>query len=436
MSSVNDKIRKFLEELREEHTLFPYIYNSKMKNFNPEKDWVYYSGPVWDDEEAVAAIETFVTGKWLPSGEKVAQFEAEFSRMFGFKSSVMVNSGSSANLVLISAAKKHFGWQDQDEVIVSTVGFPTTVAPLLQNQLRPRFTDITWNDLNFDLDLVEKAINKRTKAIFLSPVLGNPPDMDRLTKLAEAKNIVLLLDGCDSLGSKWRGQDLSRYAFATSCSFYPAHHITTGEGGMVSASDPQFTKLARSFAWWGRDCYCVGSANLLKDGTCRKRFGSWLEGSETVIDHKYLFSNVGYNLKPLDLQGAIGSAQLKKMGFIHERRRAIKTQIAGYFEAHVPGARVPTELKEAETSWFGVPVICEDQKQKQRLVAHLEGNRVQTRNYFAGNILLHPGYREFGNAKEFPLANKVLDLVFFVGCHPTYTDSTLDYVESVLRKFD
>jgi len=435
MSDLKNKIQNFLSELRQEHTLFPYIYNSKLKDFDPNKDWIFYSGPVWDDDEAVAAIETFISGKWLPSGEKVALFEAQFSRRYGFSGSVMVNSGSSANLVMISALKKFFEWPDGSEIIVSTVGFPTTVAPLIQNNLTPKFVDINWSDLNFDLELVEAAIGPKAKAIFISPVLGNSPDMDRLKVIAESRSIQLVLDGCDSLGSKWDGEDLSKFAVATSCSFYPAHHITTGEGGMVSAYNNDFIKMARSFAWWGRDCYCVGSANLLKDGTCRKRFSNWLPGYDGVIDHKYLFSNVGYNLKPLDMQGAIGLAQLKKMDSIHLRRRELKSQIAGLFEKHIQGVRIPGEHAKAETSWFGVPIVCESAQLKQKLVAHLESNRIQTRNYFAGNILLHPGYKPYGNAADFPVANKVLDQVFFVGCHPTYTPAALDYMEAVLQGF-
>jgi dTDP-4-amino-4,6-dideoxygalactose transaminase len=432
---LKTKIQNFLNELREEHALFPYIYNSKLKDFNQNKDWVYYSGPVWDDEETVAAIETFIAGKWLPSGEKVALFEAQYSRKYGYAGSVMVNSGSSANLVMVTALKKFLGWKDGDEIAVSTVGFPTTVAPLIQNNLTPKFVDIAWDDLNFDLDLVEKSIGPKTKAIFISPVLGNAPDMDRLKEIAAAKKVQLVLDGCDSLGSKWDGKDLGTYAVATSCSFYPAHHITTGEGGMVSAYDAEFIKLARSLAWWGRDCYCVGSANLLKDGTCRKRFSNWLPGYDGVIDHKYLFSNVGYNLKPLDMQGAIGLSQLKKMDAIHTRRRELKEKIGSLFEKHVPGTRIPGEHAKAETSWFGVPVVCETAALKEKLVNHLETNRVQTRNYFAGNILLHPGYREYGNAKDFPIANQVLDRVFFVGCHPTYTPAVISYIEDVLGGF-
>lgn len=434
--SLKGKIAEFMQSLSHEHQLMPYAYNARRKSFDKNKDVVFYSGPVWDESEVVNAIESLLVGKWLAAGENVARFEVAFSRRYGFYGSLMVNSGSSANLVMVTTLKKFLDWQDGDEVIVSTVGFPTTIAPLVQNNLTPRFTDVTMSDLNFNLDQVEKAIGPSTKAIFISPVLGNAPDMDRLVQMAEKHKIQLVLDGCDSLGSRWGGKDLSDYAFATSCSFYPAHHITTGEGGMVSAFDKDFIAMARSFAWWGRDCYCVGSANLLKDGTCRKRFSNWLEGYDGIMDHKYLFSQIGYNLKPLDLQGAIGLAQLEKMDEIHARRRELKKQIGELITKHVRGTRVPDELAKAETSWFGVPVVCDNSDIKTRLVNHLESQRVQTRNYFAGNILLHPGYKHLDDAKKYPEANKVLSQVFFIGCHPSYNQETLEYIESVLKKFN
>lgn len=433
--SLKLKIREFLSGLKNEHKLFPYLYNKTDDHFDAQNDWVYYSGPVWDEEESIAAIETFIAGKWLPSGEKVAAFESQFSYKFGFKSSVMVNSGSSANLVMITALKKHLNWNDGDEVIVSCVGFPTTIAPLIQNNLVPAFIDITMDDLNFDLNLIESKINSKTRAIFISPVLGNPPDMDRIDQIAKKHNLSVILDGCDSLGSKWKGKDLSHYALATSCSFYPAHHITTGEGGMVSANDPKLITLARSIAWWGRDCYCVGSSNLLKDGSCRRRFSNWLEGFEGQIDHKYLFTNIGYNLKPLDLQGAIGLEQLKKVDQLHHLRRENKVKIQKLFEKHVPGIRIPNDPQNAETGWFGVPIICQNLEQKTKLVNLLEGNRIQTRNYFAGNILLHPGYKHLDQAADYPEANRVLREVFFVGCHPKYGDKTLEYFDHVLSQY-
>lgn len=431
MPDFRSEISAFLASFRERHGALPkFAYN--LKEFNNK---IYYSGPWYEDAELAAAIEALLVGKWASSGTYVHKFEEAFGKAIGQAHSVMVNSGSSANLVMVAALKKFYGWQDGDEIAVSVVGFPTTIAPIVQNGMKPVFVDIEFETLNFDLDELERACTDKTRAIFVSPVLGNPPDFDRIAEIAEKKKLVVVLDGCDSLGSLWRGRALASYANAASCSFYPAHHITTIEGGMVSSNTEEIVKIARSFAWWGRGCWCVGPANLLPNGTCGNRFSAWIEGQDTVLDHKYVFEHMGYNLKPIDLQGAIGLEQLKKLGEIHERRRDHYTRIQELFRKYVAGLKFPLSLAHAETSWFGVPIICESHEKKTRLVAYLEQNGVQTRNYFAGNILIHPGYRTLGDYRDFPHANRVLEEVFFVGCAPTYTSEHFEYLEIVLEAF-
>lgn len=365
----------------------------------------------------------------------MAKFERAFSRKFGFDESLMVNSGSSANLVMIAALKKYFGWSDGAEIIVSVVGFPTTVAPVLQNNLVPRFVDIEWSSLNWNLGEVEAAINDKTVAVFSSPVLGNPYDIDRLKEICDRRGIKMIADGCDSLGTKWKGTWLSDHFISSSCSFYPAHHITTMEGGMVSSSLPGFNKLARSFAWWGRDCYCVGECNLLTNGTCGNRFDKWLDDYDAPVDHKYVFSNIGFNLKPLDLQGVVGLVQLEKFDEVHQKRRANYERIKTILSTGPSSIRIVDEHQEAETSWFGVPIVCARPSVKHALQRHFEQNGVQTRNYFAGNLLLHPGYRHLGNAKDFPNAYEVLNKVFFLGCHPGLTEDHLQWMAEVFHSF-
>lgn len=431
---MSDVVNDLIDELVAEVGIPKYAYNCK--EFNPEKDTVFYSGPYWDKNEITAAIKTFLTGRWLVSGEKVALFQIQFGRKFNVKHCHMVNSGSSANLVLISSIKKHLGWQDGDEVIVSPVGFPTTIAPLVQNNLKPVFIDIEMNTLNFNVRNIAAKITEKTRAIFVSPVLGNPPHMDFLAKLCAERGILLLGDNCDSLGTRWGGKLLTDYYYAWTTSFYPAHHISTGEGGMVCTNDETLINTARSISWWGRDCRCVGSANLLACGTCGNRFDKWLEGYNGVIDHKYLFTNMGYNLKPLDLQGAIGIEQLKKVDEIDRLRRENFHRIMTLFIDNVPGVRVAKNLYEADPSWFGVPLITDTPELKEKLQAFLEINRIQTRNYFAGNILLHPGYSHLGNASDYPNANLALSNVFFVGCPPHYGDNVFAYYKSVLSKWE
>jgi CDP-6-deoxy-D-xylo-4-hexulose-3-dehydrase len=409
-----------------------------IKNYDDYKegDFIQYSGQLWDHNEIYAAMDTLLNGNWVVAGEKVAIFQSQFSKKFNVRFSHMVNSGSSANLVLLTAVKKHLGWSDDTEIIVSPVGFPTTIAPIVQNNMKPIFIDIEMDTLNFDLDLIEAKITKRTKAIFVSPVLGNPPDMDRLKEICEKYDLVLLGDNCDSLGSKWGGKLITDYYYAWSTSFYPAHHISTGEGGMVCTNDKDLITLARSVSWWGRDCYCVGANNLLPCGSCGKRFDNWLDGYDGIIDHKYLFTNMGYNLKPLDLQGAIGSEQLKKFDMLESKRREYKQRLDDIITSFVDDVKVIQPLLLSDPSWFGVPILCETQELKESLVAYLEENKIQTRNYFSGNILMHPGYAYLDDYRNYPNANKALSHVFFIGCSPLYNKDIISYIRKVFIKWN
>ncbi len=433
--SINQKVQDLLFSIRgDEEEIFPYLSNKNWAKGKP----IYYAGPYWDEKEVGAAITSLLNGKWLSAGSNVNQFEKNFSKKFGFKNSLMVNSGSSANLVMLAALKDYYNWSDGDEIIVCACGFPTTINPILQNNLKPVFVDIDFTDLNWSLNDLEEKITYKTRAVFSSPVLGNTYNIDDLMNIIENKEILYIADNCDSLGSKWKDDYLTKNAVAASCSFYPAHHITTIEGGMVSSNNEDLIKLARSYAWWGRACYCVGEQNYLANGVCGKRFSKWIEGYDNDIDHKYLFSVKGYNLKPIDMLGAIGLVQLEKFDEIHLKRRQNKLKISELFN-RINGLRVVDELEAAETSWFGVPIIFEGKTQtrnKATLVKHLESRGVQTRNYFAGNILMHPAYNDIDNPRNYPNALKVLDDVFFVGCSPVITSEMIDYIQEVLLEFN
>jgi CDP-6-deoxy-D-xylo-4-hexulose-3-dehydrase len=426
LDQLLSQIEEFLKENRPK-----YLYNA---NFIPGKSQVLYSGPYWDEKEITSSIKTLLTGKWLVSGENVHKFENQFAKKFGVKFAHMVNSGSSANLVLVASLKKHFNWNDGDEVIASPVGFPTTISTIIQNNLKPVFVDIEYETLNFDLDLIEEKITPKTKAIFVSPVLGNPPDMDKLKSISDKYNLKLIGDSCDSIGTKWDGKDISTYYVAWSSSFYPAHHITTGEGGMCCTDDEELKKLFVSISWWGRDCYCVGSANLLPCGTCGNRFDKWLESYNGIIDHKYVFTNIGYNLKPLDIQGSMGLEQLLKFDEIDTNRKISKSRMSKIIQSYVKGVSSIEELPKAETCWFGTPFVCESKELKDKLVSFLEDNKIQTRNYFAGNILLHPAFQHLDDLSKYPNSNTVLDKVFFLGASPHYNDEVFSYVENVFQE--
>ena len=429
MYSIKEQVDNFVFQLGAQgYKTMQYLPN---QNWKPG-DQILYSGPYWDNDEVSAAITTLLEGRWLPAGENVNKFERAFSKQFEFKHSVMVNSGSSANLVMVAALKKYFGWKDGDEIIVCACGFPTTINPIIQNGLKPVFVDIKMEDLNWDLEQVEAKISDRTVAVFSSPVLGNPYDFDKFLEIVNANGLQYIADNCDSLGSKWRGEFLTKNAIAASCSFYPAHHICTIEGGMVSSNIEEIVQIARSYAWWGRGCYCVGAQNKLAGGVCGNRFDRWLEGYDKDVDHKYVFGVQGYNLKPADLQGSIGLIQLRKQTEIHHVRRLNKTAMTQIF-SQIPGCRVIEEKEHAETSWFGVPIIYKDGK--HHLVKYLEEHGIQTRNYFAGNILMHPAYRDIEPASNYPRASEVLDNVFFVGTSPVITMPMLDYIDEVVLNY-
>jgi len=428
LESILDELSDYLKDNRPK-----YLYNT---NFTPGKDQILYSGPYWDEKEIVSSIKSLLSGKWLVTGENVHKFESQFAKKFQVKYSHMVNSGSSANLVMIAGLKSYFKWNDGDEIILSPVGFPTTISTVVQNNLKPVFVDIEYDTLNFDLTKIEEKITNKTKGIFVSPVLGNPPDMDYLKSISEKYNIKLIGDSCDSIGTKWDGKDLNQYYVAWSTSFYPAHHITTGEGGMISTDIEDLKKLFVSISWWGRDCYCVGSANLLSCGTCGNRFDKWLKSYNGIIDHKYVFTNMGYNLKPLDLQGAMGIEQLKKFDDIEINRKISKHNISEILTTYVNGLKGVSSLDKADTCWFGTPFIAESKEQKQKLITFLESNKIQTRNYFAGNILLHPGYLHLDDYKNYPNANTVLDRVFFLGASPHYNDDVFNYIENLFKKWE
>ena len=431
MYNLKEQVSNFVFQLQNSgnYDIMSYLPN---QNWNPG-DPIYYSGPYWDDQEVTAAITTLLGGKWLPAGEEVNKFERAFGKRFGHKHSVMVNSGSSANLVMIAALKKYFDWQDGDEILVCACGFPTTINPIIQAGLKPVFVDIDMEDLNWDLDMLESKITDRTVAAFSSPVLGNPYDFDKFLDIVDRHGLKYIADNCDSLGSKWRDEFLTKHAVAASCSFYPAHHITTIEGGMVSSDIEEVVQIARSYAWWGRGCYCVGAQNKLPNGVCGQRFDRWLEGYDKDVDHKYVFGVQGYNLKPADLQGSIGLVQLEKQTEIHCVRRMNKQALTQVF-SQIPGCRVIEEKEHAETSWFGVPIIYEDGK--HHLVKYLEEKGVQTRNYFAGNILMHPAYKHLDDPKNYPNACKVLDNVFFLGCSPVITVDMLDYIDDMVKEYE
>ena len=414
-----------------------FAYGSSL--FDPDKPKVLYSGPIYDTDELIAATTALVEGKWAVAGEYVNKFESEFSKYLGLNDSVMVNSGSSADLILVAAAKERYKWKDGDGIIVSPVGFPTTISSITLNNLKPIFVDIEFETLNSDNYLIEQALslNNNVKAIFVSPVLGNPPDIDHLTYLSKKFDVRILMDGCDSLGSTWNGRHLASYSSASSCSFFPSHHCSTLQGGMISSDDKSLTSIAYSMATWGKACWCSGSGNMLPNGCCGKRFSNWLPlEQDLIVDHRYVFTtDKAYNLRPIDMQGALGLVQMKKLEFIHSARKNAYERISKNILQYLKDVQLAKSFPKSDPSWFGVALICPSYDYKRKLISHFEANGIQTREYFAGNILVQPGYQHLGNASEYPNAQNVLRKVFFIGNAPFLTEEHFNHIEKVMKNF-
>lgn len=450
-----------LRELLTKHGIAAPRFAHGARPFDPAKPQCLYSGPVYGVEEMVAGCSALVEGKWAVAGEHVQRFERLFSQYLNQKESVAVNSGSTADLIMVAAAKARFGWKDGDGIIVSPVGFPTTISAITLNGLVPVFVDIEWDTLNADNGLIHQTLERNADewqvasfgpplhpiivGLIVSPVLGNPPDMDRLVALSERYGVKLLLDGCDSLGSTWRGKHLAEYATASSCSFFPAHHISTLQGGMVSSNDPELIRLARSMGSWGKACWCTGIGNLAPNGCCGQRFSCWLpDQPDLVLDHRYVFTtDKAYNTQMTEVQGALGCVQMTKLEAIHERRIeafwGIDTAFAPLRTRKMVKDNTKVQqvgaLELADPSWFGYPVICPSYAYKAALVAHFEGAGIQTRNAFAGNILQQPGYKHLGNAADYPNASEVLKRVFFIGTNPQWTEAHFAHIESTIKSF-
>lgn len=434
--SIDEDISCFVKEMGEKYKTLNSVHNDSSK-FIPGVSTVLYAGPYFDEREFSAAIKALLVSKWLVAGENVQSFERKFAHRFNERSACMTNSGSSANMALLAAMKIFFNWPDDSEVIVSPVGFPTTVSTIYQNRLKPVFVDIEYDTLNFDLDLVEEKINSRTVAIFASPALGNPPDFDRLTKICKDNDLQFILDGCDSLGSKFDGKYLNEFSFATTDSLYVAHTISSIQGGLVSSKNKEFIALVRRLITWSRGCYCESNQNMLPLGICGKRFSNWLSPEyEEIVDHRYTFPDLGFNFLPIDAVGAVANVQLDKIDEIFENRQNSYKTISALIKKYIPEVEFPKVLDKADPVFFATGMIAPNKIFKDKLVNHFEKSKIQTRNLFAGNLLNHKGFSFMDDSKKYPLANTVLDRVLFIGASPNYNNEIFNYIEEVLSKFE
>ena len=423
----------------------------KSKKWKPGQDWVQYSGPFFSEEEYKAAVESLLS-EWLIFGKKGRKFELEFAEKLGKEFGILTNSGSSANLLMVSllkSKKSEFNIPDGAKFITPVVCFPTTINPLIQNGFEPVFVDVTLPNLHIDLDQVEALLKKDKKreirGIIFAHVLGNPPDMDRLMKLIEKYDLVFLEDSCDALGSTWDNKPMGSFGDISTCSFFPAHHMTMGEGGFVATNSNRNRMALASLRDWGRACYCNSNkpGNVTNGTACGCRFGPWFPNQPDIIyDHRYVFDEIGYNLKPLELQACMGLKQLEKLDYMHERRKHNFKRMHEIFSEYDCMFHLPSAEEKADVSWFGFLVTLRDGVtfKKSALIDHLEAAKIQTRSYFTGNALFHPAYQDLAKkykdpAGQFPVATKSTKDTFFVGVWPGMTDEQMDYIQEVLRKF-
>lgn len=415
------------------------------KKWEAGKDWVQYAGPYFSSAEYVAAVKTLL-GEWLVLGAEANKFETKFPSYFDKQYGLLTNSGSSANLLMMLAmtSKRGYNLPKGTKVITPIAGFPTTINPIFQVGFHPVFVDIELNTLNLDLDQVEQACinNPDAKIITFAHVLGNPPDMGRLMQLVEKYKLILLEDCCDALGSTYRGRKLGSFGEMASCSFYPAHHMTMGEGGFVACNSVETERIVRSFREWGRGCYCVGKQNLLEKGSCGCRFSNWLPSlPDYLFDHKYTYEEIGYNLKPIELQASIGLVQMEKLPEIGVRRRENYSNLLKAFEKYEKYFHLHRAQKFSDPDWFAFPVTIKDNSPFKRsdICQFFEANKIQTRPYFAGNIMLQPAYEGLMDPKEvierFPVARKVTTDTFFLGTSPVIDKEKIDYIELKLDQF-
>jgi CDP-4-dehydro-6-deoxyglucose reductase, E1 len=423
--ALRDRIRSLVGEYYHEAFRAP--------NFVPGSSSVPVSGRVFDEQELELLVDSSLDF-WLTTGRFAEQFEREFAKFVGVREAVLVNSGSSANLLAVAALTSQRLGDRQlkpgDEVITLAAGFPTTVNPILQNGLVPVFVDVEIPTFNVDVSYLEAALSDRTRAVIFAHTLGNPFDLGAVTAFAKKHGLWLIEDCCDALGSTYGGRKVGTFGDLATVSFYPAHHITMGEGGCVLTEKPLLRTLVESFRDWGRDCWCAPG----KENTCGKRFDWQLGELPHGYDHKYIYSHVGYNLKATDMQAAVGVAQLKKLpAFIEARKQNFAYLKAGLKDKNADEHFVlPEATPNSDPSWFGFPLLLRETAPFSRntLIDFLNAKKIGTRQLFGGNLVRQPAYAglNYRVVGDLGASDRVMNQAFWIGVYPGLTSAMLDYV--------
>jgi CDP-6-deoxy-D-xylo-4-hexulose-3-dehydrase len=429
-----DKAALLREQIRELTTQY-FAEAFPQKGFIPDVSAVPVSGKVIDSDDMSSVVDAALDG-WFTTGRFAKEFERKLARFVGVRSASLVNSGSSANLVAVSALTSPKLGDRQlkagDEVITVAAGFPTTVNPIIQNRLVPVFVDVVLPTYEIDTSQLEAARSEKTKAIVLAHTLGNVFDLDAVTEFAQKYNLWLIEDCCDALGSTYRGRKVGTFGDIATVSFYPAHHITMGEGGAVLTDKPALQVLIDSFRDWGRDCWCEPG----KDNTCGKRFDWQLGTLPCGYDHKYTYSHIGYNLKATDMQAALGVSQIAKLPQFVERRKENFHYLRNALEPVEEFLVLPEATPHSDPSWFGFPIGVREGApiNRDQLIRALEAKKIGTRLLFGGNLVRQPAYEgcDYRVIGELPNTNFVMNNVFWVGVYPGLTRPMLDFMASTI----
>jgi CDP-4-dehydro-6-deoxyglucose reductase, E1 len=434
---VSDALAALRREILEKVAEFQRLRDTETPAFDPQHSRIPYAGRVYNEDELVSGVDA-VLDYWLTAGRFSEALTRDLANWLGIRHLHLVNSGSSANLIAVSALcspkLKERALKPGDEVITVAAAFPTTVAPIVQNRLVPVFVDVALGSYNALPDIVAAAIGERTRAVVLAHTLGNPWHVDEILAIARRHGLWVVEDNCDALGSLWEGQKTGTFGDIGTLSFYPAHHMTTGEGGAVVTNDDLLGRILFSFRDWGRDCFCKGGESNTCGARFERRFGTLPEG----YDHKYVYSHIGYNLKMTDIQAAIGCAQFKKLDcFVAARKENFKfiyDQLRPFEDLLI----LPRKEASADPAWFAFPITVRPggPLSRQRVVDYLEQHRIETRPLFSGNLLRHPAFEKIAYRTVAGLKNteRITSDTFFIGVYPGYGDRERAYIAEVLSK--
>ena len=433
MADPNEIRKEILEKTKE-------YYQAKFgeKEFIPGKSKVNYAGRVFDEQEIMNAVDASLDF-WLTEGRYSELFAEKIADYLGIDNVILTNSGSSANLLAFSAlTSEKLGnkrLRSGDEVISVAAGFPSTITPIIQYGLIPVFVDVDPYTFNINVKQAEKAITEKTRCIFLAHTLGNPFDVDAIMQLAEKHNLWVIEDNCDAFGSKYKGKFTGTFGHLSTLSFYPAHHITTGEGGAIMTNDPQLARIVRSFRDWGRDCYCMGGEN----NTCGKRFSQQFGNLPFGYDHKYVYSEIGYNLKMTDIQAAIGAAQMDKLDYFIQKRKENFQKHLNIFSRYNQYFELEKATEGSDPSWFAFIVTVKENApfSRDNITKYLNDHLIETRNLFAGNITKQPAYlnKKWRIADNLDVTDNIMNYTFFLGTYPGLTNEMFAYEEKMLHDY-